>query len=284
MYGYLVPSSGGRSIPLRKTRMFLGRSQGSDAPLSRENAYCQLELIEGFWHVEDLNSPSGVKINGRAVKRDRMMPDDELTIGKHRYRIQFDAPKYSGVGRLAKSSRSKPAAGDPSQKQTMVMDSAAVPAGGGILGRLIPVGGGEEIVLRKPKLTVGRNDSCDVVIPKRSISSMHCGLELVNGYWRAMDLDSRNGIRVNGMPVTKAWVLPKSRLSLAEHRFQLEYTGVGAPPPDAIADERGELSGPGKRSLMDKLGLSETDLHGAYSETENDESSRRRRWDLSSED
>ena len=97
MYGHLVPSSGGEALPLRKTRMFLGRVKGSGAPLCRDNAYCQLELIEGFWHIEDLNTPQGLKVNGRTCKRQRLMPEDEITIGRHRYRISFEAPRYAGV-------------------------------------------------------------------------------------------------------------------------------------------------------------------------------------------
>ena len=113
MFGYLVPSSGGQAIPLRKTRLYLGRTKDSEGPLGRQNAFCQLELIEGFWNVEDLRTPGGVKINGRACKRERLMPDDELAIGKHRYRINFTAPKYAGVGKLAKSSHPSPSQKTP---------------------------------------------------------------------------------------------------------------------------------------------------------------------------
>lgn len=260
--------------------MFLGRVKGTEAPLSRENAFCQLELIEGFWHIEDLNTPSGVKVNGRACKRQRLMPDDEITIGKHRYRINFEAPRYSAPGRLAKSRSGNKSASAGSQ--TAVMPSPAGPPVGGVLGRLVPVGGGQDIPLTKPRVTIGRRPPCDIVIEKRSISGRHCDLELINGYWQVRDLDSRNGIRVNNVRVKQAWILPKGRLCLAEHRFQLEYVGVGQPPAEALSAEqarreRGTQSD--QRSLMEKLGLSERDLQRAAFDPDSDDSAPRR-WNV----
>jgi hypothetical protein len=261
--------------------MFLGRTKASSAPLSRDNAYCQLELIEGFWHIEDLATPQGVKVNGRTCKRQRLMPDDELTIGRHRYRISFEAPRYSGVGRLAKSQRPHRAA-SPSA-QTAIMDVPTAPPAGGVLGRLVPIGGGEEILLTRPRLTIGRRPPCDIILDRKSISGMHCGLELINGYWKVRDLDSRNGIRVNNIRVETAWVLPKGRLSIADHRFQLEYVGVGQPPAEALSEERLRLerSAAGdQRSFMDKLGISERDLERAAFDPSGDEESAQRRWNI----
>lgn len=281
MYGHLVPSSGGEALPLRKTRMFLGRVKGSGAPLCRDNAYCQLELIEGFWHIEDLNTPQGLKVNGRTCKRQRLMPDDEITIGRHRYRISFEAPRYAGVGRLAKNQRPHRAASPLARTETM--DVPTAPVAGGVLGRLVPIGGGAEILLNRPRLTIGRRAPCDIILDRRSISSMHCGLELVNGYWRVRDLDSRNGVRVNNVRVETAWILPKGRLSIADHRFQLEYVAVGDPPAEALAQDRNrqERSAAGdQRSFLDKLGLSERDLERAAFDPLEEEEAAQRRWNV----
>jgi hypothetical protein len=281
MYGHLVPSSGGKALPLRKTRMFLGRVKGSDAPLSRENAYCQLELIEGFWHIEDLNTPQGVKVNGRTCKRQRLMPDDEIALGRHRYRISFEAPRYAGVGRLAKNQRPhRPA---PPSAKTETMDVPTAPPASGVLGRLVPIGGGEMILLKKPRVTIGRRTPCDIILDRRSVSGMHCGLEFVNGYWRIRDLDSRNGIRVDSVKVKSAWILPKGRLSIADHRFQLEYTATGEPPAEALAQQqqrRERDATSDQRSFMEKLGLTERDLERARFEEYDEQDTQRRRWNV----
>ena len=68
-------------------------------------------------------------------------------------------------------------------------------------GELVPLGGGDPIPLLKKKLVIGRRESCDIVLRFPNISSRHCELTLQSGYWYIQDLDSRNGIRVNGVRV-----------------------------------------------------------------------------------
>ena len=148
----------------------------------------------------------------------------------------------------------------------------------------MPVGGGSDIPLLKPRVTIGRKPPCDIVLEYRSISAMHCGLELLDGYWQAMDLDSRNGIRVGGVVVKKAWVLPRARLSLAEHRFALDYVGQGNPPIAAPGEADEETGSFNSRSLIDKLGLSERDLERTVTEGEGESADRRRRWDVMDDD
>lgn len=113
---------------------------------------------------------------------------------------------------------------------------------------------------------------------------MHCGLELLNGYWRVRDLDSRNGVRVNNVKVKSAWILPRGRLSIADHRFQLEYVAVGDPPAEAVTAEQQRLersASSDQRSFMEKLGLSERDLErGRFDEAHDDDEPQRRRWNV----
>jgi hypothetical protein len=241
-------------------------------------------MIEGFWNVEDLRTPGGVKINGRACKRERLMPDDELVIGKHRYRINFTAPKYAGVGKLAKTSHPAPKHDIPTGGSPSRSRSASPAPAGGVLGRLVPVGGGPDIPLLKPHIKIGRKPPCDIVLEYRSISAVHCGLDLLDGYWQALDLDSRNGIRVGGVAVKKAWVLPRARLSLAEHRFALDYVAHGSPPADALPEAEESSTSFNSRSLIDKLGLSEQDLERTVNEGEDDTTDRPRRWEVMNDD
>ena len=73
-----------------------------------------------------------------------------------------------------------------------------------MMGQLIPVGGGDPIPLRKPKLLVGRRPSCDIRLEFPNVSSQHCELEWINGYWRLRDLRSSNGtkVRIEVSPVS----------------------------------------------------------------------------------
>ena len=60
-----------------------------------------------------------------------------------------------------------------------------------MLGELQPIGGGDPIPLMKPVLTVGRRESCDIVLRFPNVSGSHCELSLENGYWFVKDLGMR---------------------------------------------------------------------------------------------
>jgi len=247
MHGILIPASGGKTLALRKERHYLGRVAGTDraVPLGEDNAFCALQLSDGWWIIEDLNCPSALKINGRAVKRDRVSPGDEVEIGRRRYRIEYEAPKAGVSGRRTALSARRAAAA----KQSILRQAASC-----VLGRLVPVGGGEVRQLNQSPVTIGRKAPCDIVIPARTVSGRHCELSLRNGYWHAKDLGSHNGIRIDGKPCEEGWVLPQHRISIAEQRFILEYEGRGpAPVPDIAPEVVG-------KPLMDRLGLSADDF------------------------
>src|SRR5262245_45975602 len=92
-----------------------------------------------------------------------------------------------------------------------------------MLGQLLPCGGGEPIPLLKPRLVVGRGDDCELRIPLKTISSRHCVLDLRDGAWHVTDLDSRNGVRVDGSRCREARLAPGCVLWIAQQRYQIEY-------------------------------------------------------------
>lgn len=117
-----------------------------------------------------------------------------------------------------------------------------------MLGQLIPCGGGDAIPLLAPKLLVGRRSSCDIKLDFQNVSSHHCEFELKEGYWHIRDLNSSNGIKVNGERCLTKVLTPGDEVQIARHRFRIEYHVTGnAPVPD---DEN-----PFAQSLMEKAGL-----------------------------
>lgn len=120
-------------------------------------------------------------------------------------------------------------------------------------GLLIPVGGGESISLTRPQMTVGRRDSCDICLRFPNVSGQHCQLNFRDGYWYLQDLNSTNGLKINGTrvnaknPPGKA-LRPGDELAIATHKFTIRYTVA----PDAeLIDEVEDFS----RSLLEKAGL-----------------------------
>jgi len=120
-----------------------------------------------------------------------------------------------------------------------------------MFGELNPCGGGDPIPLQKPRLVVGRQPSCDIILRFPNVSSRHCEVQLLNGYWHVRDLGSRNGIKVNGIRCESHWLMPGDVLSVAKHRYEVNYSPEAeAPPPvEAVPD-------PLSMSLLEKAGLS----------------------------
>lgn len=117
-----------------------------------------------------------------------------------------------------------------------------------MLGELVPCGGGDTIPLVRPKMLVGRRRNCDIKLTFQNVSSQHCLLQMINGYWFVQDLRSTNGIKVNGMRCDSKWLLPGDELSIAKHRYEVAYEpDASAPPP--------EEEDPFALSLLEKAGL-----------------------------
>ena len=96
-----------------------------------------------------------------------------------------------------------------------------------MFGELIPVGGGDPIPMLKKKLRIGRRESCDVVLRFANVSAYHCMLSVDEGYWFVNDLNSRNGIKVNGKRVradSRKRLDPGDVLAVAKHQYEITYS------------------------------------------------------------
>jgi hypothetical protein len=117
-----------------------------------------------------------------------------------------------------------------------------------LYGELTPSGGGDPIPLLKRKLMIGRRPSCDITLRFANVSSHHCELELINGYWFVRDLGSANGIKVNDSRCDQKWVFPGDTLTVAKHRYEMTYHALGERPEEAEEN-------PFDKSLLEKAGL-----------------------------
>jgi len=122
-------------------------------------------------------------------------------------------------------------------------------------GLLVPLGGGEDIPLKKDRILIGRRENCDIVLRFPNVSSQHCRLSLEQGYWFAKDLDSRNGTKVDGQRVTRKRLDPNCTITIAKHQYTIQYDpeqlGAMGPPP---ADDD-HIEGMLRSSLMERAGL-----------------------------
>ncbi|MCA9077042.1 MAG: FHA domain-containing protein [Planctomycetaceae bacterium] len=277
MYGQLVPVGGGPPLPLLEPRLVLGRAADCDLRIAGKTVsgrHCELEYIDGYWWVRDLGSQNGTGINGKRCTHKKILPNEVLWVAKQRFRVNYvaaeedDATEDLAASLLLDEGGLKGAPGkppvptgknprgdtQPTEAQSKAtrdlpvpIDANSTPLPAHVFGRLVPCGGGDPIPLIRTDLLVGRRSRCDVQLSFTNVSSQHCRLFMEGGYWFVEDLNSSNGVKVDGVRVQHKAIPPGSILSVAKHRYTLEYTPTG---PDALPDED-----PFAQSLLEKAGL-----------------------------
>ena len=81
-------------------------------------------------------------------------------------------------------------------------------------------------------ITIGRGPDNTIIINDPSVSTYHAQLQLAGETYRLKDLDSTNGTRVNGMPVTETVLRldDRIRFGAADARYE-PYTSAPQPLP-----------------------------------------------------
>ena len=118
-------------------------------------------------------------------------------------------------------------------------------------GQLIPAGGGDPIPLVRDTLILGRRESCDICLRFPNVSSRHCELQFHDGFWYIRDLNSTNGVKVNGSRVQRKLVHPGDEIIIAKRRYTIQYS-----PPMAGQRALEELEDDIlSQSLLERAGL-----------------------------
>jgi hypothetical protein len=76
--------------------------------------------------------------------------------------------------------------------------------------------------LAQPVMILGRSKRCDIVLADPNVSRQHAEVRLDNGDFVVTDLDSTNGLKVNGRPVKRAVLNDGDRLELGTAVLRFE--------------------------------------------------------------
>ena len=79
-------------------------------------------------------------------------------------------------------------------------------------------------------ITIGRAPDNMIIIDDPSVSSRHAQLELVDDTYRIKDLESTNGTRVNGVPITESALRFDDRIRFGAIEARLEPDTRGSQP------------------------------------------------------
>jgi pSer/pThr/pTyr-binding forkhead associated (FHA) protein len=130
-----------------------------------------------------------------------------------------------------------------------------------INGELVPQGGGDAIPLQRSPLILGRREMCDICLQFPNISGKHCELTFKDGMWILRDLDSTNGVKVNGELVTKKILHNGDVITIAKRSYVIQYQETGR--ASALAEFDEELEETMNMSLLEKAGLAHERRHAA---------------------
>jgi pSer/pThr/pTyr-binding forkhead associated (FHA) protein len=104
-----------------------------------------------------------------------------------------------------------------------------------VLLRLVLQPAGPVVELTRPEVVIGRHSQADVRLPLPDVSRRHCRLVYTDGRWEVTDLNSLNGVFVNGERVQQTTLRHDDELRLGGFTFRVETVAlqptVQLPPP-----------------------------------------------------
>jgi len=227
MYKLVISDDEGHTtvVPLLRDEITIGRKEGNSIRLTERNVsrrHARLLKRNGSYIIEDLGSYNGVTLNGERIDSEaELSPGDQLGIG------DYDLALHSDVFANANTVPSPEPRSQPPPKLVVLSDPAA----------------GAEFTLTKPVLRIGRDERLDIWINHKSISHEHAELQLTDGRVTAFDLESANGMRVNGIDTSRALLEPGDVLELGEVRFRF-LSSQGAHSLETPPQESSEAVSP----------------------------------------
>jgi pSer/pThr/pTyr-binding forkhead associated (FHA) protein len=90
---------------------------------------------------------------------------------------------------------------------------------------------GQEWIVDRDVMTIGRGASCDVVLPERPVSRVHARIERRSQGYLLIDLGSKNGTHVNGQEVKEPYLLQDGDQVQIAMCVKLAFIGAEATVP-----------------------------------------------------
>lgn len=251
MFKLIIEDDEGKTtiVPLIRDEITIGRKEGNTIRLTERNVsrrHAKLLKINGAVFIEDLESYNGIKVNGtRIAGRTAFGEGDRIEIGDYALGLQVEGEVEVGpvasqrLGAIT-APTTQGSMREPAPAPALVVAEgegeptvAARAAPGSVVrdfARLVCVSSnfaGLEAVISKPLVIVGRTPDNDIVINHRSVSRHHAQVIEENGRFTIMDMQSANGVRVNGEEYGKVELRRGDLIDLGHVR--LRFVAPGEP-------------------------------------------------------
>jgi pSer/pThr/pTyr-binding forkhead associated (FHA) protein len=247
MYKLIIEDDEGKTtvVPLIRDEITIGRKEGNTIRLTERNVsrkHAKLVKSNGSVYIEDLTSYNGIKVNGDRISgRAPVQEGDRIQIGDYQLALKLDkATQPNSPAAEVNNEKTTPfvrengaAPGSAMDLQptvqTAIMQAPVIPAAiAEAPARLAVVSSnfaGQEFVLEKPAMVIGRTDENDICINHRSISRHHAKILREGPHFHIVDLQSANGVRVNGEEYGKVELRRGDHVDLGHVR--LRFVGPG---------------------------------------------------------
>lgn len=265
MYKLIIEDDEGKTtpVPIIRDEITIGRKEGNTIRLTERNVsrrHARIIRQNSALYVEDLQSYNGVKVNNERIQGKVPLGDgDVIVIGDYRLSIKQD--KAEAKPPVAAAPAQQPAAGSnaPTVANPALQASAAptvqaanVPPPAAQASkatekpaRLIVVSSNfarQEFPLEKAAMVIGRTDDNDIVLNHRSISRHHAKIVRDGDHYHVVDLQSANGVRVNGEDYNKVELRKGDQIDLGHVRLIFVPPGQEIDIRDKIVDLDGGRS------------------------------------------
>jgi pSer/pThr/pTyr-binding forkhead associated (FHA) protein len=103
--------------------------------------------------------------------------------------------------------------------------------------RLVLQPSGASVELTRADMLIGRHSQADIRLPLPDVSRRHCRFFFGEGVWQVLDLNSLNGVFLNGEPIRQATVRQGDLLRIGGFTFAVD---LGGAEPQAAEDDASE--------------------------------------------
>lgn len=193
----------------------IGRAAGCSIPLD-EASISRLHAVIRFhndkWVLERKANFGAVLLNGQEVENAALEGGEEITIGKFSLRVNIDYETGGGEASLPLASVYQEDGDGRTQFVTTGVKA---------LFRFEPGSANvAEFLMEKDVAVFGRGSNCDVVLTEKKASRKHFEVRKQGLSFFLKDLNSVNGLLVNGQKVTEAELVPGDVIEVGASKVQ----------------------------------------------------------------